>query len=53
MYAPTAATEQSEHEDFYEQIEATLRKASNRSMTIIMGDFNAEVEEGQKVRKTS
>jgi exonuclease III len=44
-YAPTTAADEDEVEEFFETLQAVLRKWKNKGMLVILGDFNAKVGE--------
>jgi exonuclease III len=43
VYAPTSDYSDEEIEDFYEEINKTLKETKSSDMVLIMGDFNAKV----------
>ncbi|GFO50342.1 endonuclease-reverse transcriptase [Plakobranchus ocellatus] len=51
VYAPTMQYNEEEKELFYNQLQAVMDTIKTRNMTIVMGDFNAKVGEGQEKKK--
>ena len=47
VYAPTSTSSEDEIELFYNDLQAVKDKIPSREITIIMGDFNAKVGEGE------
>ena len=45
VYAPTSTYEDSEVEDFYDQVQAVLDQAPKKDIIIVQGDWNAKVGE--------
>lgn len=47
VYAPTADKSDQEIETFYEELREALQTTKNHELTIILGDFNAKVGQGE------
>lgn len=47
IYAPTADKNEEELENFYSDLQKTLRLTASRDITVVMGDFNAKIGEGR------
>ena len=43
VYAPTDAAEEEDKEEFYNQLQAAFEKQKRRDVTLVMGDFNAQL----------
>lgn len=48
VYAPTAEKEEEEVEEFYEEINKTLKTINKNEILITMGDFNAKIGKGRE-----
>uniref|UniRef100_A0A8D8UV16 Craniofacial development protein 2 n=2 Tax=Cacopsylla melanoneura TaxID=428564 RepID=A0A8D8UV16_9HEMI len=48
VYAPTADKDEEEVEQFYKEIETVLKLAKNQDVTIVMGDLNAKIGQGEQ-----
>lgn len=47
VYAPTLNQDDSEHEDFYDKLQAIVESVKSHEVCMIMGDFNAKIGEGR------
>ncbi len=52
-YAPTARAPGTEKAAFYDQLKQEARKANNRGLTLIIGDFNARIQKRITEAETS
>ena len=50
IYAPTSSSDENIIEQFYDQLQTTVDKVSKGDISIIMGDLNAKIGEGEDTR---